>query len=68
MDAVAAMDTLAESNPYIRDPEARLRMIEEDAQESCAFEGARGLPRRRRQSPSRKRHPTISARKPASGR
>ncbi len=37
------MASLIETNPYLRDPEARRRMLEEDARASSVFEGARGL-------------------------
>jgi hypothetical protein len=57
------MASLIETNPYLRDPEARRRMLEEDALDSSAFEGARGLKplwshpdsRKRRSRPSRKK-------------
>ena len=39
-----AMKPLAETNPFIRDPETRRRMLEENANASSVFEGARGLP------------------------
>lgn len=37
------MASLAESNPYLRDPKTRRRILEKNARASCAFEGARGL-------------------------
>ncbi len=37
------MASLAEKNPYLRDPIARRKMVEEDARQSSLFEGARGL-------------------------
>ncbi len=40
-----AMKPLIETNPYLRDPEQRRRMLEENAYASSVFEGARGLPR-----------------------
>ncbi|MDQ2688524.1 MAG: hypothetical protein M3Y28_11735 [Armatimonadota bacterium] len=39
------MKPLSETNPYLRDPEARRRMLEENAYQSSVFEGARGLQR-----------------------
>jgi hypothetical protein len=56
------MASLAETNPYMRDPEMRRRMLEEDALDSSVFEGARGLkplaphkkPHKRRSIASRK--------------
>ncbi len=36
---------LIETNPYLRDPEKRMAMLERNAYESCRFEGARGLKR-----------------------
>jgi len=38
------MKTLPQSNPHLRDAETRRRWLEENARESSAFEGARGLP------------------------
>jgi hypothetical protein len=57
------MASLIDTNPYLRDTEARRRMLEEDALDSSAFEGARGLKplwshgdsRKRRSRPSRKK-------------
>jgi hypothetical protein len=37
------MASLAEKNPYLRDPVERRKMVEEDARQSSIFEGARGL-------------------------
>jgi len=37
------MTSLLETNPYLRDPETRRRMLERNALDSSAFEGARGL-------------------------
>jgi hypothetical protein len=37
------MASLAETNPHLRDPEARRRLLERNARSSSAFEGARGL-------------------------
>lgn len=34
---------LIETNPYLRDPKKREEMLERNARESSAFEGARGL-------------------------
>lgn len=39
-----AMKPLSETNPYLRDPENRRRLIEREARSSSFFEGARGLP------------------------
>jgi hypothetical protein len=60
------MASLAETNPYIRDPERRRRLLEENALDSSVFEGARGLkaalqpqfrPHRCRPATSRKKEP-----------
>ena len=37
------MASLAETNPYLKDPTLRNKMIAEDALQSSIFEGARGL-------------------------
>ena len=37
------MASLLETNPYLRDPETRRLMLERNALDSSAFEGARGL-------------------------
>ncbi len=37
------MASLIETNPYLRDPETRRRMLEENAYQSSVFEGAQGL-------------------------
>ncbi len=37
------MKPLIETNPYLRDPEQRRRLLERNALDSSAFEGARGL-------------------------
>ena len=59
------MDTLKsllETNPYLRDPETRRRMLERNALDSSAFEGARGLkPRDATQPPAAPR--TIARKK-----
>ncbi len=39
------MPSLAESNPYLSDPERRRRLLAVNAWQSSVFEGARGLPR-----------------------
>ena len=57
------MASLAETNAYLRDPEERHRMLEEDARQSSVFEGAHGLkpilyspkPDKRRAMASRKK-------------
>ncbi len=46
------MLSLIETNPYLRDPETRQRMLERNALDSSAFEGARGLKPREPQPPS----------------
>lgn len=57
------MATLAEQNPYLRDPEARRRMLEEDARQSSIFEGARGLKSPVAQSEEDKRRSMVSRKK-----
>ncbi len=37
------MASLLETNPYLRDPETRRRMLERNALDSSTFEGAWGL-------------------------
>ncbi len=37
------MASLLETNPYLRDPEKRRKMLVEDARASSIIEGARGL-------------------------
>ena len=54
------MASLIETNPYLRDPETRRRMLERNALDSSAFEGARGLKPREPQPPSA---PRVIARK-----
>ena len=54
------MPSLLETNPYLRDPETRRRMLERNALDSSAFEGARGLKPRDPQPPS---SPRDTARK-----
>jgi hypothetical protein len=49
------MKTLAQSNPYLRDGETRRRWLEENARESCVFEGARILKPRNGRRYSRRR-------------
>ncbi|MBM4019190.1 MAG: hypothetical protein FJ288_12830 [Planctomycetes bacterium] len=49
------MASLIKTNPYLRDPKRRRRWIEENALDSAAFEGARGLPRCQEPRPSRAR-------------
>lgn len=44
------MASLIDTNPYLRDPEERARMLEENARQSSIFEGARGIPHPRRPS------------------
>ena len=54
------MASLLETNPYLRDPETRRWMLKENALNSSAFEGARGLKSRYPQPPSA---PCATARK-----
>lgn len=54
------MASLLNTNPYLRDPETRRRMLERNALDSSAFEGARGLKPCEPQPPS---VPRESARK-----
>jgi hypothetical protein len=54
------MKPLSQTNPYIRDPKTRRRLLEENALDSSAFEGARGLqplspPAKRRSTAFRKK-------------
>ena len=54
------MPSLAETNPYLCDPEMRRRLLADNAWQSSVFEGARGLPRpdrgqRKGSPPSRRR-------------
>lgn len=46
------MASLIDTNPYLRDPEERARMLEENARQSSVFEGARGLPGTARRRPA----------------
>jgi hypothetical protein len=57
------MASLAETNPYLRDPEARRRLLTDNAWQSSVFEGARALPRpqaSQRKPPARSRRRTTS--------
>ena len=58
------MASLAETNPYLRDPEQRRRMIEEDARQSSIFEGARGLKKPSAQTEEPARRSIASRKKP----
>lgn len=53
------MPSLIESNAYLRDPQKRRRMIEENVYDSSVFEGATGLPKpaikKKAQVPPRRR-------------
>jgi hypothetical protein len=60
------MASLAETNPYIRDPETRRRLLEENALDSSVFEGARGLTSSQPQPKNRKRRSIASRKKPVS--
>ncbi len=57
------MASLAETNPYLRDPEQRRRVLEEDARQSSIFEGARGLKPPASQPEPDKRRSTASRKK-----
>jgi hypothetical protein len=59
------MASLAETNPYLRDPEMRRRMLEEDALDSSVFEGARGLKPLAPLKETYKRRCIASKKKPA---
>ena len=59
------MASLAETNPYIRDPEMRRRLLEEDALDSSVFEGARGLKPSSAQNPPDKRRSMASRKRSA---
>lgn len=37
------MAPLTQTNPYLRDPEKRMKMLVRNAIDSCTFEGAQGL-------------------------
>ncbi len=54
------MASLLETNPYLRDPETRRRMLERNALDSSAFEGAQGLKPR---DPQQSAAPRDTARK-----
>lgn len=56
------MASLIESNPYLRDPEQRRKMLEEDARQSSIFEGAR-LPKSTDQSEEGSRRKIASCRR-----
>ncbi len=58
------MKTLIESNPYLRDPQTRRRWIEENARDSCVFEGARGLKPVTPQPEPARRRSRASGKKP----
>jgi hypothetical protein len=58
------MPSLIETNPYLRDPELRKRMLMYDTYQSSVFEGARGIPRPA-QPVSRKRRTSASAKNAA---
>jgi hypothetical protein len=58
------MASLAETNPYIRDPEMRRRLLEEDALDSSVFEGARGLKPSSAHPETDKRRSIASRKKP----
>ncbi len=55
-----SMKPLSETNPYLRDPQVRRRLLERNARDSSAFEGARGI------KPSGVQGPEAPTRKAAS--
>lgn len=55
------MPSLIETNPYLRDPETRRQMLEENAYQSSVFEGAQGLTPV--QSPNVRKRRSTAARK-----
>lgn len=57
------MASLIETNPYLRDPETRQRMLEENAYQSSVFEGAQGLTPPVQSPPVRKRRSTAVRKK-----
>lgn len=59
--------SLIETNPYLKDPAERMRLLTENAWESSVAEGARGLPRPEAQPLPPKRRSKASAKKPVSG-
>jgi hypothetical protein len=59
------MKTLPQSNPHLRDAETRRRWLEENARESSAFEGARGLGPARTHGRGPRRRSIASAKKAA---
>jgi hypothetical protein len=59
------MKALIETNRYMRDPATRRRWLEENARDSSAFEGARGLSGDQPRPCSRKRRSTASRKKSA---
>ena len=56
--------SLIETNPYLKDPAERMRLLTENAWESSVAEGARGLPRPEAQPLPLKRRPKASTKKP----
>jgi hypothetical protein len=58
-----SMASLIETNPYLRDPEMRRFLLEDNAYASSVFEGARGLTRPRTQPNARKRRSIASRKK-----
>ncbi len=58
-----SMRPLSETNPYLRDPEERRRLLEENAYQSSVFEGAQGLPRPETPPSSRARRSKVSTKK-----
>jgi hypothetical protein len=57
------MASLAETNPYLRDPEMRRFLLEDNAFASSVFEGARGLTRPQQRPSARKRRSIASRKK-----
>ena len=57
------MPSLAQTNPYLRDPILRRQLIRENVYASSVMEGARGLPKPPRYSKSPKRRVIASSKK-----
>lgn len=57
------MRPLSQTNPHIEDRAIRRCWLEENARDSCVFEGAQGLPQTTAQLSSRKRRLIASAKK-----
>lgn len=57
------MPSLVESNPYLRDAQARREMLELNARQSSMFEGARNLQVLKHQTRKRRIRPSIASAK-----